>query len=433
MLKIAVVSEHASPLAAVGGVDSGGQNIYVYQIAEQLARRGHQVDVFTRCESPSQQRIITMPGGWRVVHVPAGPARVLPKECLLAHMPAFSAYLDSVFTEARLGGCDYNVVHANFFMSGLAALPVVKRLHIPFAITFHALGRVRRMHQGEADGFPDARFDIEAEIVREADRIIAECPQDICDLMALYNADRSRISMIPCGYDPGEMSPLNLTQARTELGWQHSVFTILQLGRMVPRKGVDTVIDAISRLKRQHGISARLYVVGGNAVEPCEVTTPEIGRLRGIAKKLGVDECVTFTGRRDRLQLRAYYCAADVFVTTPWYEPFGITPLEAMACARPVIGSDTGGIRHTVVHGETGFLVAPKDADDLAEKLAVLAASPALRRRLGEAGAVRAKSQFTWASVASALEEAFISMIPQTSRVRARPNADISDGLRAIA
>ena len=239
--------------------------------------------------------------------------------------------------------------------------------------------------------------------------------------------------MIPCGYDPGEMSPLNLTQARTELGWQHSAFTILQLGRMVPRKGVDTVIDAISRLKRQHGMSARLYVVGGNAVEPCEVTTPEIGRLRGIAKKLGVDECVTFTGRRDRLQLRAYYCAADVFVTTPWYEPFGITPLEAMACARPVIGSDTGGIRHTVVHGETGFLVAPKDADDLAEKLAVLAASPALRRRLGEAGAVRAKSQFTWASVASALEEAFISIIPQTSRVRARPNADISDGLRAIA
>jgi glycosyltransferase involved in cell wall biosynthesis len=404
MRRIAIVSEHASPLALAGSVDSGGQNIYVAQIARHLARLGHQVDVFTRADSPYLPMEMNWQDNVRVIHVPAGPRRQIAKEQMLPHMKAFGGFLSRYF-----GGQQrpYDIVHANFFMSAMAALPAARAHGIPLAVTFHALGRVRRLFQKEADLFPECRFAIEDDIIARADRIIAECPQDRDDMMALYNADPRRISIVPCGYDPAEMRPMDRERARAELGWNHNAFTLLQLGRMVPRKGVDNVIRALSLLRNVHGINARLCVVGGNSREPSEAATPELGRLRAIAREENVLPHVEFTGRRDRLQLRAYYCASDVFVTTPWYEPFGITPLEAMACARPVVGSDTGGIRYSVRNGKTGWLVPPKDAEALADRLALLARDSLMRRRMGEAGLRRARERFTWERVGSELLNVF--------------------------
>ncbi|MEI2415158.1 glycosyltransferase family 1 protein [Orrella sp. JC864] len=400
MKRIAIVSEHASPLALAGSVDSGGQNVYVAQIARQCALAGHQVDVYTRWDDASLPEVVPWHDGVRVIHVPAGPRRYLPKEELLGHMDEFGAAL--LRHVARQGG-RYDVLHANFFMSGLACLPAVRRYGIPLVVTFHALGRVRRRHQQEADRFPDSRFEIEEMLVREADRIIAECPQDRSDLIELYGAERRRIDVVPCGYDPAEMFSLDAAAARRSLGWEEGPFRILQLGRMVPRKGVDNVIRGLARLRRRHGVDARLCVVGGNSEQPCEIQTPELGRLRAIAREEGVAPYVDFVGRRDRMALRAYYGASDVFVTTPWYEPFGITPVEAMACARPVVGADTGGIRTTVVDGRTGYLVPARDPDALAERLARLAADPQLRLRMGLAGQRRARRDYTWSKVAHAL------------------------------
>jgi glycosyltransferase involved in cell wall biosynthesis len=404
MRKIAIVSEHASPLAELGGVDSGGQNVYVGQVARHLAAKGYKVDVFTRRDNPVLPRETPWEEGVRVIHVPAGPARHLPKEELLSYMPQFSAFMQRYFS-SRNG--PYDLIHANFFMSAWAALPIAKQAGIPLVVTFHALGRVRRLYQAQADRFPDCRFDIEDQIVREADCIIAECPQDRRDLIALYDADPARIRMVPCGYDPDEMSPMPTRVARATLGWDPDAFYLLQLGRMVPRKGVDNVIRALSRLRSVHQVDARLCVVGGNSATPCAAHTPELGRLQAIAEREGVSDVVVFTGRRSRELLRRYYCAANVFVTTPWYEPFGITPVEAMACARPVVGSDTGGIRYTVADGETGFLVPPKDADALAASLARLAGDSTLSTCMGLAGARRARRLFTWRRVSLELEHAF--------------------------
>ncbi len=414
MKKIAIISEHASPLAVAGGVDSGGQNIYVAHVARELARAGLQVDVFTRKDNPALEAEHAWMPGIRVIHVPAGPQVYLPKEQMLPHMDDFARYLlRYVGRQARA----YDVIHANFFMSAWAALPVAQRYGIPLAVTFHALGKVRRQHQAEADLFPDSRFDIEAEIVRRADRLIAECPQDRHDLMALYEADPRCIEIVPCGYDGAEMAPQPMARARAALGWDHEDFTLLQLGRMVPRKGVDNVIRGLGRLRHRHGVNARLCVVGGNADDADEAATPEIGRLRRIAQEEGVAQWVDFTGRRRRDQLAAYYSASDVFVTTPWYEPFGITPVEAMACGRPVVGSDTGGIRSTVVHGKTGFLVPARDPDRLAEQLARLAADPALCARFGEAGRLRARRLFTWKRVGLDLLSVYRQMAAQAARV----------------
>lgn len=403
-----MISEHASPLAALGSVDSGGQNVYVAHVAKRLARAGHAVDVFTRLDDPALPPVVRLDRNLRVVHVAAGPARFVPKEQLLPTMREFG---DSVVRICR-AQTRYDIVHANFFMSGLVAMRLKRVLALPFVITFHALGRVRQIHQSSSDGFPAERDAIEEALVREANRLIAECPQDRNDLISLYAADPERIAMVPCGFDQQEFAPVDRA-CRSSLGLADGEFVVLQLGRLVPRKGIDNVIRAISRLRTRHGIHARLVIVGGESDEPDANATPEIGRLRTIANEEGVTEQVLFTGRRARSMLRDYYCAADVFVTTPWYEPFGITPLEAMACGTPVVGAAVGGVKFSVVDGVTGFLVPPRDPEALAKRLAALHQNPELARALGWAGIRRARSLFTWDRVVEQLSAVYAEVLPR--------------------
>ena len=375
--RVALVSEHASPLGLLGGVDSGGQNVYVAQLARHLAALGCSVDIFTRRDSDRLPEIVEWVQGIRVIHVAAGPPTFVRKEELLPFMAEFTAYM------ARFCKCQremYDLLHANFWMSGLAACELKQALDVPFVITFHALGRVRRLHQKDADLFSDDRFTIEDRIVAEADRIIAECPQDEEDLIRLYNADPGKISVVPGGFDPAEMSPISKPLARFALNLPPEEKVILQLGRMVPRKGVDTAVRGLARLVHDHGVPATLVVVGGESDEPDPAATPEIGRLLEIARAEKVTEHVKFVGRRGREALKYYYSAADIFVSVPWYEPFGITPVEAMACGTPVVGSDVGGIKYTVRDGETGYLVPPNDPARLGERLAHLYRHPVPRR-----------------------------------------------------
>jgi D-inositol-3-phosphate glycosyltransferase len=417
MRKIALISEHASPLAQIGSTDSGGQNVYVAQLAKQLARLGYLVDVFTRRDSESLEQVVEWSPGIRVVHVPAGPAHFIPKEAMLPHMEQFGRF---VIRFARRQKIPYDLVHANFFMSGMVAQQIKRKLGIPFVMTFHALGRVRRLSQGQADGFPDIRFAIEESLMQDADRIVAECLQDQHDMEQLYGAPSERIDIVPCGFDPDEFWPVTV-DARQQLGLDRDEFIILQLGRMVPRKGVDNVIRALSILQRQYQVQARLLVVGGNAEQPDPVTTPELGRLMALAQSLGIEQSITFTGQRQRDQLRYYYSAANVFVTTPWYEPFGITPVEAMACGTPVVGTAVGGIKTTVVDGETGYLVPPSDPDALAERLAWLHQHPQVAQRMGWAGMRRAYQHFTWRNVATQLANVYENAIESAGSYVTQP------------
>lgn len=394
--KIAMISEHASPLADLGSVDSGGQNVYVAHIARNLARLGHQVDVFTRRDSPELPEVFNWVDGVRVIHVPAGPPEFIRKEDLLDHMPAFTDYMISFFNQRDRS---YDLIHANFWMSGLVATDIKRTLGTPFVITFHALGQVRLRHQGQNDEFPEARLEIESRIVKEANGIIAECPQDKNDLISLYNADPSKISLIPCGFDPDELWPVDKALARKQIGVPEDEWMVLQLGRMVPRKGVETSIRGFARMLKENKVAARMVIVGGNASTPDPDLTPEIGRLKQVAEEEGVCDRVLFTGRRGREEIREYFSAADVFISTPWYEPFGITPVESMACGTPVIGAEVGGIQYTVAHGETGYLVAPKDPQAVAERLAELYKDREKLKRFCEQSVKRANELFTWQRV----------------------------------
>ena len=429
-MRIAMISEHASPLAGLGGADGGGQNVYVAHVARRLARRGHYVEVLTRRDHPDLPTVQHWRDGVRIVHIPAGPPERRPKEQLLPLMKEFTQY--ALHRARRVG---YDIVHAHFFMSALVGAELKKALGIPLVVTFHALGRVRRLHQGGADAFPEERLAIEDRVVAEADRIIAECPQDREDLLQLYKAERERIRIIPCGFDPREFGPGDKTQARALLGLPPKEFIILQLGRMVPRKGVDNVIRGVARLRQAHGIRARLLIVGGESCNPDPALTPEIGRLCDIAESEGVADLITFTGSRERGELRSYYTAADVFVTTPWYEPFGITPVEAMACGTPVIGAAVGGIKATVRDGVTGYLVPPKDPDALAARLAYLAERPHILQEFGAQALRRARSLYTWQRIGKAIESLYLSVCRTTAIItgeRGRVSAPSACSLGAL-
>lgn len=413
MRRIALISDHASPLAAPGSIDCGGQNVYVAHLARELAMSGHMVDVFTRRDAIGQKQVVRWRDNIRVVNVPAGPAQHVPKEQLLPHVQAFARFTARF---ARHQPAMYDIVHANFFMSGMVAQHLKQALGIPFVITFHALGQVRRLAQGAADAFPPARMRIETLLMQQADRIIAECAQDRLDMEQLYGASPGRIAVAPCGFDPAELWPQDQLEARSQLGLASGPgadrFTVLQLGRMVPRKGVDTVIQATALLRAHHGIDAQLLVVGGD-IHTGGRDGPEMARLRALAGRLGILDHVHFVGQKPREELRTWYSAADVFVTTPWYEPFGITPVEAMACARPVIGSEVGGIKSTVVDGSTGFLVPSRDPQAVAERLATLKRNPLLARTMGDAGLRRAYRHYTWRSVAHQVAAVYSAVLAE--------------------
>jgi len=396
---IALISEHASPLAAVGGIDAGGQNIYVAQIARELGRLGYNVDVFTRRDSERLPEVGEYAPNVRVVNVPAGPAQYVRKEDMLALMDEFSDYVCDF--ARRRGG--YLLSHANFFMSGIASLRLKEELGTPLVITFHALGRVRRLHQRGADQFPLARLAIEDRLIERADGIIAECPQDRADLATLYSAREARVAVIPCGFDRGEFWPITKPFARRALRLPANEPILLNIGRLAPRKGLDNLIRGLGVLARRHGIAAKLILVGGNSDLPDPELTPEIARLQAIAAEEGVAPQLVFTGRRTREFLKLYYSAADIFATTPWYEPFGITPLEAMACGTPVIGADVGGIRFSVLDGITGFLVPPNDPAAFAARAAELLRDPDRRKEMGRSGIARVQAQFTWPKVTRAV------------------------------
>lgn len=401
-MKIAMISEHASPLAVLGGVDSGGQNVYVAQLGNHLASLGHDVDIFTRKDHSYQNEVVKLRDNLQVIHVPAGPPAPVPKEDLLPFMDEFSNYMINYCEQMDK---PYDVVHANFWMSGIVASHLKSALRIPFIITFHALGKIRRLYQKDADRFPEIRFEIEEEIMKEADRIIAECPQDEADMIEFYNADPRKIVMIPCGFDPQEFYPIPKALARQKLNLPLQARILLQLGRIVPRKGIDNVIKAFAKFRKPED-KAQLLIVGGNSLQPDPALTPEIGRLQKIAQHCGVAHAVHFVGQVKRVLLKYYYSAADVFITTPWYEPFGITPLEAMACATPVIGAEVGGIKYTVKHGVTGFLVPPQDSDALADSIKEIYRHPR-RHAWMIRKSIKHVHKFTWDKIADMVSDIY--------------------------
>ncbi|MFF1385083.1 glycosyltransferase [Arthrobacter sp. NPDC058288] len=410
-MRISMVSEHASPLAALGGVDAGGQNVHVAALSTALARQGHHVTVYTRKDDAGLPPRVPILPRLEVVHIVAGPARHVPKDGLLPYMDRLAEGIAEDWE-----GRQPDIVHAHFWMSGLAALDAARRsgTNIPVVQTFHALGTVKRRHQGAEDTSPQQRRWLEPAVGRSADRIIATCSDEVFELKAM-GIDTAKISIAPCGVD------LDLFRGSGPAEPRLRRHRILSVGRLVPRKGVDLVIRALPLLRDAGFDDVELLIVGGGGGAAALGTDPEARRLAELARELGVENHVTLRGQVPRGDMPGILRSADAVVCTPWYEPFGIVPLEAMACGVPVVAAAVGGLTDTVVDGATGLHVPPRNPAAIARAVARLLAGPELRRELGLAGLQRARSRYSWDRVAAETEKAYQQALAATAAARLEP------------
>jgi glycosyltransferase involved in cell wall biosynthesis len=381
-LKVAMVSEHASPLAHLGGVDAGGQNVAVAELSAALAAAGHEVVVYTRRDDTDLLDRVDTEKGFAVVHVPAGPPRRLPKDELLQYMPEFGEYLSEQWRQWRP-----DVAHAHFWMSGLATMTAARRHGIPVVQTFHALGVVKRLHQGRDDTSPDDRIRLETQLARNVDWVAATCTDEVSELRRM-GREEAGISVVPCGVDPQEFSDTGPAATR---GKPHRIVSV---GRLVPRKGFDTVIRAMPQMP-----SAELVIVGGPDKSELD-SDPEAQRLQRVAAQCGVADRVHLYGSIARDEMPMLLRSADVVAATPWYEPFGIVPLEAMACGVPVVASAVGGMLDTVVNDVTGRLVPTRSPQRCADAINPILWNRHLRTSLGRAGRQRIVERYSWQRVA---------------------------------
>jgi len=408
-MKIAMVSEHASPLAVAGGVDAGGQNVHVACLAAALAARGHSITVYTRRDDPDLPRRVRMQPGVDVVHVDAGPAQAVPKDQLLPWMGAFA---DDLVDNWLLSPPD--VVHGHFWMSGLAALDASRRMRRespPVVQSFHALGHVKRRYQGAEDTSPIERRHLEPHVAQAADRVIATCSDEALELRSI-GVPPSRISYAPCGVDTALFDPDGPAAPRTD------AFRVLSLGRLVARKGIEVVIDAIALLRGDGITDVELMIVGGAHPEASIAADPDAARLMAHAAARGVADRVRFAGRVPHGELPPILRSADVVACTPWYEPFGIVPLEAMSTGTPVIAATVGGLLDTVVDNVTGLHVPPRDPRALADAIAALRREPEWARALGRSGRSRVVQRYRWDRVAADTERAYREAIAGRVTVR---------------
>jgi glycosyltransferase involved in cell wall biosynthesis len=391
---VALISEHASPLAAIGDVDAGGQNIYVRFLARALAALGHDVRVLTRRDDPSLPARVPMAPGVVVEHIDAGPPQPIDKDAMFAFMDEFAAS-----TVARLGRAPVDVVHSHFWMSGWVGMAVREALGMPLVHTFHALGSVKRRCQGPSDTSPFERDDVERRLVRDADRIIATCSDEMSELTAL-GARPDRVAVIPAGFDAETFHP------RPDGRWFQTArydgpVRLVAVSRLVARKGLADVIEALSRLEE-----CTLVIAGGPPAAELADDRHHL-ELRELAGEHGVLDRVRFTGGISPSAVAAIHHESDLFVAAPWYEPFGIAPVEAMGCGLPVVGTAVGGLLDTVIDGGTGTLVPPRNSGALAAAIAELARQPELRYELGARASWRAHRRFTWPVVARAIADEY--------------------------
>ncbi|MEU6643918.1 glycosyltransferase [Saccharomonospora sp. NPDC046836] len=375
-MKIAMVSENASPLTPLGG-----QNVHVAELSTGLARAGHDVTVYTRQNGTDQPAVVRAPAGYRVVHVPAGPLRQSTAEPP-PHLGEFTTFLERQWRTGRP-----DVVHAHFWMSGLASVLAARALDVPVVQTFHTLGVVKRRQQSVEDAGPPERMRLERLIGRQAARVVATCSDEVFELVRMGVA-RSRVSVVPGGVDIERFTPGGKPARR---GPHHRIAAV---GRLVPRKGFDIAIAALPALP-----GTELVVAGGP--EPGRLAEDaEARRLLRYADRLGVADRVRLVGQVGRADMPALLRSADAVVCTAWYEPSGLVPLEAMACGVPVVAAAVGGLTDAVVDGVTGTLVPPKRPDAVAAAVRTLLADPALRDAYGIAGSDRARCRYSWDRIA---------------------------------
>jgi len=408
-MNIAMLSAHTSPIAMLGGKETGGMNVYVRELSRELAQRGHRVDVFTRVEDPAVP-VVEQDGlgpGGRVIHLPLGPTPY-DKRRAFDYLPEFVRGFQDF---AARDGARYAIYHAHYWLSGWVARALQASEPAPIVQMFHTLGMMKSaVARTQVDRETECRREVEALIMRVADRVVASTPRDREQMIELYDAPGDNIVVIPPGVDLNLFHPIAFATAREYVGAPKDPdhIMVVFVGRIDPVKGIDIwframalVVEETPELRENMCVC----IIGGDLDEEAAPDN-ELARLMSLKDELGIGDMVTFLGRRDQQSLPYYYSAADVVVMPSLYESFGMAALEAMACGTPVVASNVGGLSYLVRDRETGFLVPDRSPRALAGCLGHLLRQPELRRRFGARG-VEVAREYAWPRIADQVEDLY--------------------------
>ncbi|HQV68384.1 MAG TPA: glycosyltransferase [Thermoflexales bacterium] len=408
-MRIAFISMHTSPLATLGGKDTGGMNVFVREAARALAHRGHKVDIFTRSNGSHSLRIDPrIAPDARVIHVPAGPEAPVPKNDLYALVPAFTEWMCEFAGKNNL---QYDVIHAHYWLSGLVADALRECWGTKFVQTFHTLAELKnQIAERPEDRESELRLQNECHLCDRADLITANTSVERTQLIRFYGAGSRRIRIVPPGVDTSRFHPIDQDYAKSVIGIPPEHKMVLFAGRIEPLKGTDSLLRAVAVLRERHARGELSWdfdkmcvsIIGGDPSEEGQRQNAEMARLFALRESLGLKDLVVFLGARDQDALHFYYSAADCLVMPSHYESFGMVALEAMACGTPVIASDVGGLSQLVQHNKTGIRVPVKSPVKLADAMDHLLGDEVVRRRMGHAAACYAED-FDWNKIVDKL------------------------------
>jgi D-inositol-3-phosphate glycosyltransferase len=387
-LRIAMLSAHSCPVGALGARDTGGMSVYIRELARELGKQGHSVDVYTRVHDPADPISEDLGERARLIHIKAGEEESIHKLAVYSYLPEFACHLEGY---RKNHGLRYDVVFSHYWLSGLAGRQLTLWWQVPQVVMFHTLGAVKN-DIGIGEDSPELRIVTERETIQDCRRVIAATARERQELVRHYDADPEKIGIVPCGVNMELFRPVPVAAARRELGLG-SEKVLLFVGRIDPLKGIDRLLQAVSLLPDHEAL--RLVIIGGD-----ENSRSEVDRLRGLAAGLGIAGSVTFQGLVKHERLPYYYSAADVCVVPSYHESFGLVGLESLACGTPVVASDVGDLRNIIRQGETGFVVPENTPAYLAGAIALfLSGGP---RDAEFARIMRASvSRFAWSNVAA--------------------------------
>jgi D-inositol-3-phosphate glycosyltransferase len=412
---IALISEHGDPAAEIGKDAAGGQNVYVRQVGEALAKLGWQVDMFTRKSSPNDATIVQHSPHCRTIRLTAGPEKYVPRDELFQYMPEFVTAFQK-FQQKE--GISYPLAHTNYWMSGWIGMQLQASQNLQLVHTYHSLGAVKFQSVSDIPAIAQTRLEIEKQILEQAQSIVATSPQELDDLQVLVSRD-GKVDVIPCGTDVSNFRPISKAEARKQLGIQAGEKVVLYVGRFDRRKGIETLVRATSELRSQleqgeeiNPKNLKLLIVGGS--DPQEADGAERRRIEQIVTDLDLQANTEFVGIVGHDRLPLYYTAADVCVIPSHYEPFGLVAIEAMACGTPVVAAAVGGLKFTVISEETGLLVPPHDPSGFAHAIGRILTDDIWARKIRKQAAVRVQQNFSWTGVAIQLSDLYRRLLAQS-------------------
>src|SRR6476661_71307 len=383
--RIAIISVHGDPSVEIGKEEAGGQNVYVRQVGEALAKQGWQVDMFTRSSDRQQASIVQHSPNCRTIRLVAGPQEFIPRDELYGYLPIFVQEFQKFQLES---GFEYPLVH-----------------------TYHSLAAVKYKSVSTIPTIAKTRLQVEKTLLETADRVVATSPQEKEHIRSLVSS-KGNIDIIPWGTDIERFGSIARSTARRHLGIAPETKVVLYVGRFNPRKGIETLVRAVSLSAAP---KADLKLIIGGGWRAGESDGKERDRIGSIVEELGLSDITSFPGALSRDILPGYYAAADVCVVPSHYEPFGLVAIEAMACGTPVIASDVGGLKYTVVPQETGLLAPPKNEAAFAEALDRLLLDSVWPQQLGHTGRKRVETYFSWDGIASQLSQLYTQLLEQSA------------------